>query len=244
MRRPLIVMNQLARRNRMALTRLPCHLAWLNTAVRPPADKCHPRYTRPAASDRSCVVAAPAPVEPKSRLGLALLTWWMACCVLAQAQSPPPENEAKASLLLNFVRFTDWPQDAFTSAQAPFVIGVVGKDPFGQALDKTFSGKSVKGRSFLVKRLAADQNLKACHLLFVSASEKRRQRDLLDKLRGAPVLTVGETLDFRDHSGIVQFVPKENSVGFNINLNAAKAGKLHISSNVLRQADGVWGKYE
>jgi hypothetical protein len=80
--------------------------------------------------------------------------------------------------------------------------------------------------------------------LFVPATEKRRQRDLLDKLRGAPVLTVGETYDFRDHAGAVQFVLKDNTVGFNINLNAAKAGRLHISSNVLRQADGVWGRYE
>jgi hypothetical protein len=168
----------------------------------------------------------------------------MAWCVPAQAESAPSEYETKAAILLNFVRFTDWPPEAFTSAEAPFVIGVVGKDPFGAALDKTFSGKSVKGRSFIVKRLTADQNLKSCHLLFVSASEKRRQRDLLDKLRGAPVLTVGETYDFRDHSGAVQFVPRDKSVGFNINLNAAKAGRLHISSNVLRQADGVWGRYE
>jgi hypothetical protein len=197
-----------------------------------------------AAPCRSCVAAAFARAGPGLCLVLAWLGSGMAWCVPAQAESAPSEYETKAAILLNFVRFTDWPPEAFTSAEAPFVIGVVGKDPFGAALDKTFSGKSVKGRSFIVKRLTADQNLKSCHLLFVSASEKRRQRDLLDKLRGVPVLTVGETYDFRDHSGAVQFVPRDKSVGFNINLNAAKAGRLHISSNVLRQADGVWGRYE
>ena len=183
---------------------------------------------------------------PRLCLVAALLAGTTAWRTHAQPQSTPSQYEAKAAMLLNFVRFTDWPAEAFTSAEAPFVIGVVGKDPFGAVLDNTFSGKSVKGRSFVVRRMTADQNLKACHLLFVPASEKRRQRDMLDKLRGASVLTVGETFDFRDHSGAVQFVIKEkdNSVGFNINLNAAKAGRLHISSNVLRQADGVWGKYE
>jgi len=198
---------------------------------------------RLAAPHRSCVAAAFARAGPGRCLVLALLGWTMAWAP-AWAQSAS-EYEAKAAMLLNFVRFTDWPEEAFLSPEAPFVIGVVGKDPFGTALDKTFSGKQVKGRSFLVKRLTADQNLKACHLLFIPATEKRRQREMLDKLRGAPVLTVGETLDFRDHAGAVQFLLKDKAaVGFNINLNAAKAGKLHISSNVLRQADGVWGRYE
>jgi hypothetical protein len=177
-------------------------------------------------------------------LVLFLLAWASVWCDPVHSQTPPSDYEGKAAMLLNFVRFTDWPAEAFTSDQAPFVVGVVGKDPFGAVLDNTFSGKSVKGRSFIVKRLTADQNLKSCHLLFVSSSEKRRQRDLLDKLRGSPVLTVGETYDFRDHAGVVQFVEKDKSAGFSINLNAAKAGKLHISSNVLRQAEGVWGKYE
>ena len=197
-----------------------------------------------AAPHRSCLASAFTRVRPGVWFAIAILGCGMAWSAPAPAQSTTSQYEYKAALLLNFVRFTDWPAEAFTSAEAPFVIGVVGKDPFGDALDKAFAGKSIKGRSFLVKRLSADQNLKACHLLFIPATEKRRQREMLDKLRGAPVLTVGETLDFRDHAGAVQFVPKDNSVGFNINLNAAKAGKLHISSNVLRQADGVWGKYE
>lgn len=199
---------------------------------------------RSARLHRSRILAALARAGPGLCLGLVLLAWEIAWGAPGQPQSQPSEYEFKAAMLLNFVRFTDWPAEAFASEQAPFVIGVVGKDPFGAVLDNTFSGKSVKGRSFVVKRLTADQNLKSCHLLFVPATEKRRQRDLLDKLRGAPVLTVGETYDFRDHAGAVQFVLKDNTVGFNINLNAAKAGRLHISSNVLRQADGVWGRYE
>jgi len=199
---------------------------------------------RLAEPHRSSVAAALARAGPGLCFVLALLACEGAWCAPAQSQSPPSEYDVKAAMLLNFVRFTDWPTEAFASEQSPFVIGVVGKDPFGEVIDNTFSGKSVKGRSFVVKRLTADQNLKSCHVLFVPASEKRRQRELLDKLRGAPVLTVGETYDFRDHAGAVQFVLKDNSVGFNVNLNAAKAGKLHISSNVLRQAGGVWGKYE
>jgi len=197
-----------------------------------------------AALHHSCVAVAFSRARAGLVIVLVVLGWGTAWGAPAREQPSASEYESKAALLLNFVRFTDWPAEAFLSTEAPFVIGVVGKDPFGTVLDKTFDGKSVKGRSFVIKRLTSDQNPRSCHLLYIPATEKRRQRDMLDKLRGAPVLTVGETLDFRDHAGAVQFLEKGGSVGFNINLNAAKAGKLHISSTVLRQADGVWGKYD
>src|SRR5262245_12085343 len=114
----------------------------------------------------TCTAAARA--GPRLFLALALLGSGLAWFAAAREQSSPSEYEAKAAMLLNFVRFTDWPAEAFTSEQAPFVVGVVGKDPFGAALDNAFSGKSVKGRSFIVKRLTPDQNLKACHVLYVA----------------------------------------------------------------------------
>ncbi|MEY2409379.1 MAG: hypothetical protein QOF48_2049 [Verrucomicrobiota bacterium] len=154
------------------------------------------------------------------------------------------EYEIKAALLLNFARFTEWPGTSFASPKAPLVVGVVGRDPFGTLLEKTFSAQTMNGRSIVVKRLTADQDLKQCHLLFVPASEKRRQRELLEKIRGLPILTVGERDDFLDHGGEVQFLFADESIRFSINLNPAKAAKLRINASVLRLAISVRGRYE
>ena len=155
-----------------------------------------------------------------------------------------PEYDIKAAFLLNFARFTDWPDHVFASTDAPFVVGIVGRDPFGPALEKTFSRKTINGRSIVVKRLTADQDLKQCHLLFVPASEKRRERDLLDKLKSAPVLTVGESDDFLDHGGAVQLLLRDKSIGFSVNLHSAQATRLRISAHVLRLGASVRGRYE
>src|SRR5262245_52584440 len=45
------------------------------------------------------------------------------------------EHRVKAVFLFNFSKFVEWPPSAFAAADAPFVIGVFGRDPFGNDLD-------------------------------------------------------------------------------------------------------------
>jgi len=152
------------------------------------------------------------------------------------------EYQVKAALLFKFVRYTDWPAVAFADASSPYVVGVAGRDPFGKDLEKVLEGKIVKGRKFLFKRVAADQDMRACHLLFVSSSERRRSADLLKKLAGMPVLTVGESSDFLDQGGVINFLIKNESVQFDINLEPARFARLKLDANLLAVAASVRGK--
>lgn len=155
-----------------------------------------------------------------------------------------PEYQVKAALLLNLVRYSDWPVGAFAQTNSPYVIGIVGRDPFGADLEKTFERKKVKGRPFLLKRISSDPEMRACHLLFVSSSERRRSRDLLEKLRGAPVMTVGESPDFLDQGGVINLLLKNGSVPFEINLEPARIARLKLDANLLKVAASVRGKHE
>lgn len=176
---------------------------------------------------------------------LAFLFLFVPLSSMVQAQKAPvSEYEVKAALLLNFVRFSEWPVTAFADAKSPYVVGVIGSDPFGKELEKAFENKVVKGRSFLLKRISIEQEMRNCHLLFVTASERRRWRDLREKLKGAPVLTVGESSDFIGQGGIINFLLKDNSVRFEINLEAAQAARLKLDANLLKVAVSVKGKYE
>lgn len=160
------------------------------------------------------------------------------------ADAPRSEYEVKAALLLNFVRFSEWPSTAFANRKSPYVIGVLGRDPFGRDLEKTFEGKVVRGRSFVIRRLPDDQEIRNCHLLFISYSERRRLRDLREKLKGATVLTVGEMDEFLDYGGVINIRLKNDSVKFDINLKAAQAAQLKLDANLVESAESVRGKYE
>jgi len=154
------------------------------------------------------------------------------------------EYEVKAAWLLNFARFVTWPTNAFNSSNAPIVVGIVGKDSFGRSLEKAFNGKAVKGRPIVIKRSVPDQEMHQCHILFVSASEYRRFKDISEKLRTNAVLTVGEADDFLDAGGMVNFVLKEKSIRFEINVQAAQTAGLKLEANLLKVAVSVRGKYE
>ncbi|MDX2032042.1 MAG: YfiR family protein, partial [Blastocatellia bacterium] len=134
------------------------------------------------------------------------------------SQAPPrDEYQVKAAFLFNFAKFVEWPGEAFPDGGAPLVIGIVGSDPFGATLDQTVSNKSVNNRQLSIRRLKWGQNLRSCHILFVSSSERRRMGQIVESLKGASVLTVGEMEQFNQQGGIINFLMEENKVGFEIN---------------------------
>jgi hypothetical protein len=175
------------------------------------------------------------------------------------AATPRSKYETKAGYLLNFAEFIEWPAGTFANAKSPIILGVLGKDPFGPELDK-LQGKVVNGRKLEIKRfkgalefrgeetpgrrqddLPAKQakklaEMKSCHILFITSSEKNYLTQTLKPFRGASVLTVGETDSFAREGGMITFVDSENNVQLEINLAAAEQARLKISSKLLSLA--------
>ena len=149
---------------------------------------------------------------------------------------PVLEYKVKAAFLYNFAKLVQWPATAFPKAETPLTIGVLGQDPFGADLDKTIAGKTIEGRHLAVERFLHLQDVKGCHLLFICASEKSQLPEILAKLRGQSVLTVGETAQFAELGGMIQLVKDHDRIRFAVNLDATKRAQLTISSKLLRLA--------
>jgi YfiR/HmsC-like len=145
------------------------------------------------------------------------------------------EREVKAVFLFNFAQFVDWPANAFSSPEAPVVIGVLGNDPFGPLLDDVVRGEMAKGRPLIVVRFRRVEDISACHVLFISPSEIRLYDHILTVLGDQPTLTVGETDNFTS-LGMIRFLTDRNRVRLEVNVEKAKAAGLTISSNLLRAA--------
>lgn len=152
----------------------------------------------------------------------------------AQAQAAN-EYQVKAAFLFNFVKFIEWPADSLGEG-ATFIIGVVGDDPFGSALDQAVAGKYVNGRQLAVRRLKWNENLRACHMIFISSTEQKHLAQILGSLRGAAVLTVGDVGQFNQQGGIINFIMETNKVRFEINAAAGEQARLKISSKLLALA--------
>lgn len=171
-----------------------------------------------------------------ARLAVCLATIWLASPAQVPAQRAPfDEREVKAVFLFNFVQFVDWPANSFSSPEAPIVIGILGNDPFGRVLDDVVMGETVKGRPIVVTRFRRVEDIKACHVLFISPSEAAMYERILAALDTQPTLTVGETERFTA-LGMVRFLTEQNRVRLEVNVEKAKAAGLTISSNLLRAA--------
>ena len=153
-----------------------------------------------------------------------------ACPIHAQKV---PERELQATYLFNFVQYVEWPAAAFSGPQSPFVIGVLGEDPFGPALDDAVKGDFVKNRRLVVERFRRVEDIKTCHILFISQSDVAAYQRIIGALQRRATLTVGDTESFSTGGGMIRFLTEQNKIMLKVNVGAAKAAGLSISSKLL-----------
>ncbi len=144
----------------------------------------------------------------------------------------------KAAILYNFVKFAEWPATSFSNDSAPFRICVIGEDPFGPALS-SLQGKTVRNRPLYAARIAKVEDAAACHILFVSDSEKERLGTILDAVGALPILTVADMGQFTSSGGIIALKKVKDRSRLEINVGAVEKAGLKLSSKLLRLADTV-----
>ena len=145
---------------------------------------------------------------------------------------PKTEYEFKAFYMIALARFVDWPEGRFPPDDGALVIGVLGLDPFGAALD-SYEGSLVNGHHVTIRRSRDYRTLTGCHLLYISESENEDLPRILAAFKEKSVLTFGETPQFLQSGGIIRFVLNERRLRMEINLNVSKAANLKIRGRVL-----------
>ena len=171
---------------------------------------------------------------------LPLMTWALAAVAPAgNTLAQSPEYQLKAVFLFNFAQFVEWPASAFPEPDTPLGICILGEDPFGGYLDETVRGETVANHPLAVRRYRTVDEIKGCHILFVSRQEQGHVGQILDSLKGRSVLTVSDAERFASRGGMIRFVTDRNRIRLRINLEAARAANLTLSSKLLRPAQIV-----
>lgn len=169
---------------------------------------------------------------------------WMLCAAhiltgLTEAHGQVSrEYQIKGVLLYNLSQFVEWPSTTFTNDAAPLRIGILGQDPFEGVLDTIVREETAGQRRLVVERYQNVEEIRRCHILFISASEQHRIFTTFSKLANRPILTVGDTDQFIQQGGMVKlYKNEENKIRLQVNLHAVKAAQLTMSAKLLRVAD-------
>jgi len=177
--------------------------------------------------------------RPSTFCALALAATLAAAPTRASDTQGSLEYPVKASLLLNFAKFAEWPAGSAQAVSPTVAICVLGRDPFRGVLDATVAGRTVGGRPIEVKRYLRVEGIEACHVLFVASSEAATLAQVLARIGDSPVLTVGEAGDFAERGGAIRLSVEDNRTRFSVNLGPTEASGLKLSSKLLHVAREV-----
>jgi hypothetical protein len=175
----------------------------------------------------------------------------------ANAGRQPDENLApkvKAGMILNFVRYTEWPAEAFPTQDGPLVVTILGDCPMTSHIVATFNNQRVHDRNVEVRRVqypkplngesvvSADRHkeftnqLRASHVLCICESERARLGTILKDLKVANVLTVSDIEDFASRGGMLGLTIRNGRVAFDANQKRIGETRLKVSSQLMRLA--------
>jgi hypothetical protein len=155
------------------------------------------------------------------------------------AAEAPTQYQVKAVFVYNFSHFVEWPPQAFAASSDPFVIGILGADPFGTQLDEAVRGEQIDGHPIMVQRFRTLAEIRHCHILYIDRSENTRFPEILAALDHQSTLTVSDADGPTERGVMIQFTTENNRIRLKINVESARAAGLTISSKLLRPAEIV-----
>lgn len=176
-------------------------------------------------------------VGPGALLGSAP-AWGDPLAEASQARAPT-EWEMRAAFLYKFISYIRWPKESLPEDKSPLVVGVLGRDPFGKALDALLNQKQHGAHPIVVQRFETAETAAKCHVLYVSTTDAEEIARIVAVLGSKPILLVGEGRTFTKHGGAIAFELEARRLVFTINTQAAKAAQLELSSQLLKLAKRI-----
>ena len=159
-----------------------------------------------------------------------------ACSICNAAPLAGPEYVLKAAFIYNFAMFTTWAE----RLDQTITLCVLGRDPFGAALDP-LAGKQIGSAKLAIRRMKTRAETQgACQIVFVTESEVDDYLDLVERPQGGGgVLTIADKEGVAQRGMMIELTVEDKKIGFEFNWQAARLGKVEVSSKLLRMARKV-----
>jgi hypothetical protein len=146
---------------------------------------------------------------------------------LHAAPAQVDELRVTVGFVLNFAKFTRWPETAAVPADE-FRIGVLEDEVLADALQTLVAGRTVRGAAISVLRAKSAEEFRTCHIALLGP-DSRRKAEQLRVISGIPVLTISTAEGFASHGGMVELFIRDNRMRFAVNRKAVDASGLRIS---------------
>jgi hypothetical protein len=172
------------------------------------------------------------------------------CVALEDEVDAAKAATVKAAYVLNFLRYSEWPDEAFETPDSPIVVALVGSCEVANVLPGLIArADPIAGHPIVLEQYAAPDpttdrdalhaTLARSHLAFVCPLPEYEEQQIVERLRGSHVLTVSDASDFCGRGGMLGFVLRHDRIVFEANPRAIQDSKVSISAKVLKLAQIV-----
>ncbi len=138
-------------------------------------------------------------------------------------------SKMKAIFIMNFTKLIEWP---VSYREGNFVVGVIGDSPLYTELTKMAKTKKVVNQSLEIKKFLAVQDIRKCHILFVSENKSQDITSVVKKVKPNSTLIITSKQGLVDKGSGINFIVKNNRQKFELNKKNVEKYKLKVSSNL------------
>lgn len=181
---------------------------------------------------------------------IALFLLLLPFSVLAGQEEPSNKNQkyyveeyrVKALMIAKIGSHIEWPEKmGMNDKSCPFIIGVIGKNPFGSLLESSYSfgWEKLKDKKVEIKYISKPAEIANFHILFISSSMTGRLPEILAITGRKPILTIGDTNGFAEKGVHINICKLEGKIHFEINASTLKKSDITINPHLLRLARNV-----
>jgi hypothetical protein len=141
-----------------------------------------------------------------------------------------PEDEIKSVAVLNFLRYSTWPEPV----PGTLTVGVLGRRSFLDALRATLESKPVNGRAVRVTEVKRAADVQECQMVYLATERSADIKPVLATAQSVRALTIGESDRFLDYGGAINLFLVDGHIGFEASLETIERTGVTVSSNLLR----------
>ena len=159
------------------------------------------------------------------------------CTPLSSAQAATfEESDVKAAFLYYFSHFISWPESGDQANDQLVEFCSFGDDPVTQSLMRLLVTPKADN-SKMNTRLVTDAAMTSgCDYVFIGVANKDSALEIIETIRGKPILTVSDIDNFTDIGGMIELKRDANRINVLINVDTLEAHQLKASSKLLSLA--------
>jgi len=141
----------------------------------------------------------------------------------------------KSVFVYHYAQFVQWPRSSDDTQDIRLCL--VGGGEVVVHLQKLHQKVMTNQRKLSVIVISPTELPESCQMMYLGVGRSDEYLEILQRLRGKPLLTISDQEDFARQGGIIEMFVRDDKVRMKINLERARSVGLKLSSKFLRLAE-------